>query len=188
MTSVSIELGTEERATNLFAFPNGSSHNWTWQQTVLHWVNQTIRRDFFDGEISADVEQDGGADNWYLVLSSDNPAVQSALFEYKTRLTQMYEAGWDAYCNVLPKLVEDHRWDPRHKDWRFFMPMGLPVVKTKALNFFHYPPQKMLLDLQDYLNDPVPHRIENLIMASDQGIDDRSEAQLFETIIDGYYS
>ena len=184
MASVTIELGSEERAAALFAYPNGKDHDWNLSQTILHWVNQSIRRDFFEGKIEAQVGASSGNTNYDLILTGES-SLQWALDEYKERLSAMYEAGWEAHQTVIPKLKKENRWDPRNKDWRFFMPMGLPVVNTSALNFFHYPPQKMLLDLQDYLNDPVPHRIENLIMASGQGTTDRPTAQLFETIIDG---
>ena len=75
------------------------------------------------------------------------------------------------------------KWDPEKTEkWRFFLPLGLPMVKQKSLQFFHYPPIRLLNPMQDYLQDPVPVRWEELLMAN--GLITKAQTRFYETVID----
>ena len=178
-------IGTVDDAKALYAYPNNQQHGWTLEQTILHWFSMTLKRDFYEDQIISTAFVDTQSDTAELQLKCDalDYALIAAIHDYKTILTKVYAAGIKAYTTVLPKLVADGLWDPRNKDWRFFMPMGLTMLRSQAVQFFHYPPQKMLLDLQDYLNDPVPYRVEDMLMVN--GVPDRDHAQAYECIIDG---
>lgn len=182
LVNYQIDIGTIQEAEILYAYPNNPSLGWTLEQTIEHWVNQTIKRDAYEGQIKVYVSVFNSANLVAMTLTADQ-SLQPVLALYAQKLKAIYKAGLKAHNTVIPKLKKDGLWDPRHKNWRFFMPMGLPMVRPEALQFFHYPPQKMLDDLQDYLDDPVPHRVENLLMAL--GVSDRLAAQEFECIVDG---
>lgn len=46
---VDVKLGSTERVTRLFAYPNNCSvicfRNWTLEQTVAHYLSQSVQRD-----------------------------------------------------------------------------------------------------------------------------------------------
>ncbi len=180
MAQVNLALGSVEDVTALYAHPNSPSLNWTLTETVEHWTNQTLTRDGYHSEITAQAKEASG--NIFLTLSGDD-CLAPTLQVYEQKLARFLEIGLEAYKNVRPELKKDGRWDPYNRDWRFFLPLGMAVARPQCLLFFHYPPIKMLIFLQDYLNDPVPWRIETLLCHN--GVPSRSEAQRYETLIDG---
>lgn len=182
IVSVDIPVGTVEEAKIVYAYPNNPNLNWTLEETIEHWVNQTIQRDYYEGQIWIAVIIDQAA-NSVVIRMNGGVDVAASINIYAEKIPAIINAGLKAHNTVIPKLKADGLWDPRKKGWRFFMPMGLPMVRTQALQFFHYPPEKMLNNLQDYLNDPVPHRVENLLMNC--GVSDRPAAQAYECIVDG---
>ncbi len=185
MTTVQIPLGQTTDVAVLFAYPNNSDLDWTLCQTIEHWFNQTLVRDGYGSapsQIFAYAEEFGAQVT--LSLRADDTLIR-VLQLYATRLGKLLTIAWEAYTTVIPLLKQKGKWDPRHYGWRFFLPLGLPMVNQRSLQFFHYPPIKMLAgkNMQDYLNDPVPYRIEELLMQN--GISDQQQARQFETIIDG---
>jgi hypothetical protein len=180
-----VMIGTIADATALYAFPNNATLGWTLEQTIEHWFRMTLARDGFGTQISQTAIVDTSADTVILRLTCGLGQIEAmeATAAYAAILPKIYAAGLKAYHNVIPLLKAKGLWDPRNKDWHFFMPMGLPMLLAKSVQFFHYPPQKMLFDMQDYLDDPVPYRVEDLLMAN--GVSNRSEAQTYECIVDG---
>ena len=55
------------------------------------------------------------------------------------------------------------------------------MLNQKALLFFHYPPIRLLETNQDYLNDPVPVRCEELLTANGVAT---ADLPLFNTVMD----
>lgn len=174
-----ILIGTVDEATILFTYPNNSSEQ-SLEHTIEHWFSQTLKRDFLDTLISCTVEFEGSF--VFLQLKGTTDVAKKGIEAYADILPKFLAAGLKAHNEVIPKIIKEEKWDPRDKNWRFFMPLGLSMVNNKALHFFHYPPQKML-ELQNYLDDPVPHRIENLM--TECGVSDRDHAQAYECIVDG---
>lgn len=56
------------------------------------------------------------------------------------------------------------------------------MVSQRSLQFFHYPPIRLLDTMQDYLDDPVPVRWAELLEAN--GVKNDQEAWLYETVVD----
>ena len=181
-----ITIGTVNEAKIVYSYPNTDALQWTLAETIEHWFNQTLQRDFLDTVIACKAQVDEAEEDKdskvSLLLKPLASEAAGAITEYARILPAFYKAGLKAYERI-PELKEKKKWDPRGKGWRFFMPLGLSMVNNKALHFFHYPPEKMLKNLQDYLNDPVPHRLENLMMACD--VPTRRHAQRYECIVDG---
>jgi hypothetical protein len=59
----------------------------------------------------------------------------------------------------------------------------MAMIRQKTLNFFHYPPIRLLNAMRDYLDDPVPVRLIELMEAN--GVASEEEAWLFSTVMDG---
>ena len=186
---VTIALGSEDRVSQLYSFPNSPTCPWTLAETVKHWFDMTLAR---DGLAEKGARASVSVGNQGVVLTLDGPdAVQDPLKQYAVRLPQFLSNGWDALTNVVPKLKADKRWDPSldtpkpgeppYHPWRFFLPHGMTMLNQKALLFFHYPPIRLLDTNQDYLDDPVPVRCEELLSAN--GVAD-SDLPLFNTVMD----
>lgn len=90
---------------------------------------------------------------------------------------------WPKWLN-LPKNDINKLWDPQKTGkWRFFLPVGMAMINLKSLQFFHYPPIRLLNTMRDYLNDPVPVRLIELLETN--GVASEPEAWLYSTVMDG---
>ncbi|MDZ4401338.1 deoxyribonuclease II family protein [Prosthecobacter sp.] len=192
MSTTSISLGTEDRLTILYSYPNVTGDTKSLADTIAHWFGQTLVRDGC-ASASASVRVDGTG-NYFLDLTGpDNLAASFA--GYAKRLPQFLANGWAAWTNVVPMLQKTGKWDPcpdkpasSYLPWRFFLPHGMPMLNQKALLFFHYPPIRLLQTNQDYLDDPVPVRCEELLAANGvtslPGDLASGDIMLFNTVMD----
>lgn len=192
MSTISINLGTADRLTVLYSYPNFTGDKKSLADTISHWFGQTLIRDGCVGA-SASVRIDGTG-NYFLDLTGpDNLAASFA--GYAKRLPQFLANGWNAWTNVVPMLQKTGKWDPcpdkpasSYLPWRFFLPHGMPMLNQKALLFFHYPPIRLLETNQDYLDDPVPVRCEELLAANGvtslPGNLASGDIMLFNTVMD----
>lgn len=195
---VSIPLGPESRVAQLFAYPNSPTVNWSLSDTVLHWFRLTLKRDGLEASgatasvvVKAKTEAVGKLTRSYndYTLVLDGPkAIQADLKQYQDRFVAFLNNGWEALTNAVPKVFMDGRWDPSpdpqppvYHTWRFFLPLGMALLKQRALLFFHYPPIRLLETNQDYLDDPVPVRCEQLLLANGMSPDD---VPFFNTVLD----
>ncbi|NTS77826.1 hypothetical protein HR060_13280 [Catenovulum sp. SM1970] len=193
MAQVEIPLGKEEQLIQLYSFPNIPGSKETLSETILHWFKQTLERDGFaskDNPATAEINVNG--DDYTLVITGPD-----AIEGYKERLPKFHEDGLKALkviealkheTRTWPKGLtiptEDKVWDPQNTgQWRFFMSLGMAMLNQKALNFFHYPPIRLLDPMRDYLNDPVPVRLIELMAAN--GLTEKEDAWLYSTVMDG---
>src|SRR5262245_16208809 len=194
MARTSIPLGAEDRVALLYSYPNApvapGSPIPSLAATVVRYFAQTLARDGLAAKgATCSIRVQGPDTAPFYVLELEGPARLSPAFaEYAVRLPQFLDHGWDALTCVVPMLKAKGLWDPspdpgpNYRPWRFYLPLGLPMIRQRALQFFHYPPIRLLETFQDYLYDPVPFRCEELLMAN--GVRTRSEAQLYEAVID----
>lgn len=186
MALCSINLGSEETLRGVYSWPNivGSGEtlaDTTLADTILHWFSQTLQRDEVVG-LTPSIRIVNGR---YTLDLDGAPDRQLACTLYAARLPVFLAYGLNALENVVPKIVAAGKWNPDPTNpgdvWRFFMPLGLPMINQKSLQFFHYPPLRLLDPMRDYLNDPVPVRWEELLRAN--GVAKGSEA-LYECVMD----
>jgi len=193
-TSLSIALGTAARLTALYSYPNSPSSKLTLAQTIEHWFGQTLQRDGLTAKgATAKVCVTGG--NYSLDLTGPS-SLAASFAAYGKRLPQFLANGEAALNNVVPMLKNTGKWDPcpdgptpPYHPWRFFLPHGMAMLNQKAVLFFHYPPIRLLDVNQDYLDDPVPVRCEELLKAN--GVASLSpdnlasgDIMLFNTVMD----
>lgn len=166
MALCSINLGAQQDVQKLFSWPNIAGDGSPLTDTVRYWFAQTLQRDG-NAAIAASVRVDGG--NCFLDLDGP-PSAQSACGAYAERLTAFLAHGLAAVNDVVPQIVAAGKWNPDPTQpgdvWRFFLPLGLPLLSQRSLQFFHYPPLRLLDPMRDYLNDPVPKRWEELLRAN----------------------
>ena len=181
MALCSINLGSEETLRGLYSWPNIPDSDETLAGTILHWFAQTLVRDKVANVTPTLRMTDAGC-----MLDLDGPPqAQAACALYAERLPVFLANGLAALDNVVPAIKAAGKWNPDPTQpgdvWRFFLPIGLPMVNQKSLQFFHYPPLRLLDPMRDYLNDPVPVRWEELLRAN--GVAEGNEA-LYECVMD----
>ena len=176
-----INLGDEASVKLAFSYPNIPAKETSLEDTVLHWCEQMLDRDGLKAK-GALAKVSISEQQCNLELEG-NKSLDVDFAIYAERLPKLLSIGLKAHKNVFPVLEKEGKWDPENTGkWRFFLPLGLPMVKQKSLQFFHYPPIRLLDPMQDYLEDPVPVRWEELLMAN--GLITQAQARFYETVVD----
>lgn len=197
MSSFRIDLGSSTALKQLFSYPNAPGSAESLAATIRHWFDQMIARDGFAAQATATVSVDGS--DFILDLSGPDE-----LKGYVSQVPQFLKHGsqalgvieqikandktttkaWPDWLKQNYPSLKPRVWDPLDRgNWRFFLPLGMAMLNQKAVNFFHYPPMRLLDAMRDYLDDPVPVRLIELMKANGMVTDE--EAWLFSTVMDG---
>ncbi|MBV4477207.1 hypothetical protein N8H74_27625 [Pseudomonas sp. B2M1-30] len=168
---VDLKLGSTERVTRLFAYPNNCNvicfRNWTLEQTVEHYLTQSVQR---DGYTSAKVRVKTDNGQLYTEISGVPKG-------YDKPLKALLDAGDLAY-NGASKLNADGKWA---YSWYLFLPLGMALENRKSVELLHFPPDYSLTQAQDYLRSNTTDRWAALL--TDNGIPaDKTPA--YQTIVD----
>ncbi|MCF5700871.1 hypothetical protein [Pseudomonas syringae] len=168
---VDLKLGSTERVTRLFAYPNNCSvicyRNWTLEQTVAHYLTQSVQR---DGYAAAKVLVKTDNDQLYAEISGVPEG-------YDKPLSALLDAGDLAYTGAS-KLNADGKWA---YSWYLFLPLGMALENRKSVELLHFPPDYSLTQAQDYLRSNTTDRWATLL--TDNGIP-ADQTPAFQTIID----
>ena len=168
---VDLNLGSTERVTRLFAYPNNCNvicfRNWTLEQTVEHYLTQSVQR---DGYKTAKV-----------LVKTENKQLHAHISGvpkgYDKPLTALLNAGDLAY-NGANKLSADGKWT---YNWYLFLPLGMALENRKSVELLHFPPDYSLTQAQDYLRSATTDRWATLL--TDNGIP-AAQTPGYQTIID----
>ncbi|WP_025109375.1 hypothetical protein [Pseudomonas sp. H1h] len=168
---VDLKLGSTERVTRLFAYPNNCSvicyRNWSLEQTVAHYLSQSVQRD--------------GYANAKVLVKNDNGQIHVEISGvpkgYDKPLSALLDAGDLAY-NGASKLNADGKWA---YSWYLFLPLGMALENRKSVELLHFPPDYSLTQAQDYLRSNTTDRWATLL--TDNGIP-ADQTPAYQTIID----
>jgi hypothetical protein len=101
--------------------------------------------------------------------------------KYGPMMQKFVNAGATGWSSVLACQGAAGCWNnPAAKDWAFFLPLGLPVTKQKAVTFLNYPPNDSLCG-SNYLANFTMGRWDRVMQAA--GI---SKPILYNTIVDAH--
>ncbi|WP_110949858.1 hypothetical protein [Pseudomonas bohemica] len=168
---VDVSLGSKERVTRLFAYPNNCNvicfRNWTLEQTVEHYLTQSVQR---DGYASATVSVVDDNDQLHARISGVPDG-------YDQPLTALLNAGDLAYTGA-EKLNVDGKFA---YNWYLFLPLGMALENRKSVQLLHFPPDYSLTQAQDYLRSATSDRWAELL--TDNGIP-ADQTPAYQTIID----
>ncbi len=168
---VDLKLGSTERVTRLFAYPNNCSvicfRNWTLEQTVEHYLTQSVQRDGYSAA-KVRVKTDNG--QLYVEISGVPDG-------YEKPLAALLDAGDLAYKGAS-KLNADGKWA---YNWYLFLPLGMALDNRKSVELLHFPPDYSLTQAQDYLRSATTDRWATLL--TDNGIA-AEQTPGYQTIID----
>lgn len=185
MAKTSIPLGQPDQLKILFSYPNIPTDNEPLEQTILHWFGATLTRDGLQAEM-ASVRVDGNQ----FFLDLDGPT-DDEIKVYADRFPKILKLGWNAWSGPIQQIMSRKlwstdgvirpMWDPNATgNWRFFLTLGVGIVNHRTLQFFHYPPQRLLNPLRDSMQDPVTYRCRDLLIANGVAQD---ETKFYETRI-----
>ncbi|VVP64880.1 hypothetical protein [Pseudomonas fluorescens] len=168
---VDLKLGSTERVTRLFAYPNNCSvicfRNWTLEQTVAHYLTQSVQRD--------------GYANAKVLVKTDNDQIYAEISGvpqgYDKPLSALLDAGDLAYTGAS-KLNADGKWA---YSWYLFLPLGMALENRKSVELLHFPPDYSLTQAQDYLRSNTTDRWATLLTANGIPAD---QTPAYQTIID----
>lgn len=168
---VQLDLGTTQRVTPLFAYPNNCTavcfRPWTLEQTVAHYVNQSVLR---DGYTNANVSVKT-VNNEVLVNITGVPST------YGQPLLNLLTTGESALAGGN-QLNGDKKWA---YNWYLFLPLGMALENRKSIELMHFPPDYSLTQAQDYLYSKTTDRWASLLAAN--GIPD-AQTPMYQTIVD----
>jgi len=168
---IGLKLGSTERVTRLFAYPNNCNvicfRNWTLEQTVEHYLTQSVQR---DGYSAAKV-----------LVKTDNNQLYAEITgvprSYEKPLAALLDAGDLAYTGAS-KLNADGKWA---YSWYLFLPLGMALENRKSIELLHFPPDYSLTQAQDYLRSATTDRWATLLTVN--GIP-AAQTPGYQTIID----
>lgn len=168
---IGLKLGSTERVTRLFAYPNNCNvicfRNWTLEQTVEHYLTQSVQR---DGYSAAKV-----------LVKTDNDQLYAEITgvprSYEKPLAALLDAGDLAYTGAS-KLNADGKWA---YSWYLFLPLGMALENRKSIELLHFPPDYSLTQAQDYLRSATTDRWATLLTVN--GIP-AAQTPGYQTIID----
>lgn len=168
---VDLKLGSTERVTRLFAYPNNCSvicyRNWSLEQTVAHYLSQSVQRD--------------GYANAKVLVKNDNGQIYVEISGvpkgYDKPLSALLDAGDLAYTGAS-KLNADGKWA---YSWYLFLPLGMALENRKSVELLHFPPDYSLTQAQDYLRSNTTDRWATLLSANGIPAD---QTPAYQTIID----
>ncbi|TDV58831.1 hypothetical protein [Pseudomonas sp. LP_7_YM] len=168
---VDVALGSKDRVTRLFAYPNNCNvicfRNWTLEQTVEHYLTQSVQR---DGYASATVSVVNDNDKLHAKISGVPDG-------YDKPLTALLDAGDLAYTGAT-KLNSEGKFA---YNWYLFLPLGMALENRKSVELLHFPPDYSLIQAQDYLRSATTDRWAELL--TDNGIP-ADQTPAYQSIID----
>ncbi|ROM97298.1 hypothetical protein [Pseudomonas brassicacearum] len=166
-----LKLGSTERVTQLFAYPNNCNvicyRNWTLEQTVEHYLTQSVQR---DGYTTAKVQVKTDNNQLYANISGVPK-------DYAKPLTALLDAGDLAHAGAN-KLNADGKWA---YSWYLFLPLGMALENRKSVELLHFPPDYSLTQAQDYLESKTTDRWATLLTANGIAAE---QTPAYQTIID----
>jgi hypothetical protein len=168
---VEVPLGSTQRVTQLFAYPNNCSvicfRPWSLEQTVEHYLNQSLQRDGYSRAKVSVKSHDGE-------VSATFSGVPDS---YGQPLTALLNTADLAYQGAR-QLNSDGKWA---YSWYLFLPLGMALENRKSIELLHFPPDYSLTQAQDYLESATTDRWATLL--TDNGIP-AGETPAYQTIID----
>ncbi len=165
-----IDLGSKERVTALFSYPNAGHADQTLEQTVALWITSSLKRDGFPNS-PLEVFPDG--DHYTARISgAQTPAIEAFRENYEAFLS-IGDLGLAAFN----QFQQSGKGSPA---WRFLLPLGEAMGNAKTIEIMDFPPIT-LLNTQDYLLSKTTHRWKSLLSVN--GVAD-GDLDLYSCILD----
>ncbi|WP_035061569.1 hypothetical protein [Andreprevotia chitinilytica] len=151
--SITVPLGSTQRVTTLFSYPNCldkcPTPPPTLEATVEHYFNLSVQR---DGYLNAQVKVMSEGGQVYAAISNV-PA------DYSNVIQRFLKTGDLGYADAQ-KLKAAGKWQ---SDWYFFLPLGFAMRNNPTVQLLHFPPDTVMTQTQDYLQAATTKRWASLL-------------------------
>ena len=167
-----VDLGPRAELAPLFSYP-ANCHEvcflpQTLEDTIRLYIRASLDRDLFHAS-SVAVRANG--DRILAEISGDAAA------PYANMLPRFLAAG-ALGLTASRQLNADNKW---RYNWRFLLPLGLPMVRHRTVQLLHFPPDYVLSRDQDYLAAHTTTRWAELLTVNGVAATDTS---LYQNIVD----
>jgi len=167
-----LDLGARDQVAALFAFPNNCISvcfiDQTLPETIKVYLDATMRRDGWSGT-GVTVDEQAGR----IVANFSGPGATA----YDTALPAFLAVGGKGLDGARA-LNAKKAWQ---YNWRFFLPLGLAMMRHKTVELLHFPPDYGLERDQDYLSAHTTQRWAELLEANGVA---KAETDSYQTIVD----
>ena len=145
--SAVVNIGNEEQATRLFAYPNQGHESDSLEETILHYLKDSIAREgLLAGQVAVSVSSAGCT----ATISGLDP-------DQATAVRDRYQAFFD---NCIVGLAGADAFQASGKmdaGWTFLVPLGIPLAYAAAVEVMDFPPLTLIQN-QDYLRSKTTSR------------------------------
>jgi hypothetical protein len=167
---VFVEFGDRATTMMLFSYPNAGHEDQTPEETIEHYFSDSLLRE----EISAfQVAAELSDEQCRVRLSADNA---DALAQIARRYQTFFDIGKIGLQDA-DAFRASGKWDA---NWRFFLPLGVPIAFARAIEIMDFPPLTLISN-QDYLKSKTTSRWWELLILN--GVSDADKA-LYSCILD----
>ena len=165
MASVStIKLGSENITKILFSYPNDGHEADSLETTIKHYLNDSLSREHV-GDFNINVRTQQG--DYLIDVTCETSAIAESIRQRYQKFFDIGKLGFTA----AKDFQATGSWKP---DWKFLLPLGLPMEFAKALEVMDFPPLS-LIQKQDYLNSKTTNRWWELLILN--GVPEPEKAQ-----------
>lgn len=177
----SILLGlSQAELAEVYSFEPAANGGGTLDEQIEHFVRQTLAREAIAVQVTPLSQHGKLVFEKHGISDAERERLWLYVRSFEPRYLQMLRNAREA-LKVLPIIKargprdrhDEKPWDPDQLitpnpalAWRPFFGHGLPLVEPRCVQLFHYPPLRLLQEYRDYLNDPVPRKVELLLLAN----------------------
>lgn len=167
---VSVELGSEAQAKRLFSYPNKGHENDDLAKTIKHYMVDAINREAIPGvSVSVSVSPTSCL---VKLVGPHEPTLKSLKATYE----EFFKTG-EVGLVLADSFSQSDKWK---SNWKFLLPLGVPVLRAHAVEVMNFPPVS-LIEKQDYYDSKTTNRWWALLLAN--GVSD-AEKYLYSCILD----
>jgi hypothetical protein len=167
---VFVEFGDGATTRLLFSYPNLGHEDQTLEETIEHYFNDSLRRE----ELTTfKVAPEVSDDLCRVRISADDT---DALAQIASRYQAFFDIGKIGLRDANAFRASG-KWEP---NWRFFLPLGIPMAFARAVEIMDFPPLTLISN-QDYLKSKTTSRWWELLILN--GVADADKA-LYSCILD----
>ncbi len=170
MASFSIRIGTIQEAIALFSYPNDGHEEDSLEDTVLHYVRDSLQR-----EASGITNVAVSTLLTHISVTFDHPDAGFGSLTTK-RYGNFFALGLKGLA-LTEAFKKTGNWSTK---WKFLLPLGLPLECGSAVEVMDFPPLS-LIKKQDYLNSKTTKRWWELLQLN--GVSPRELAR-YSCIVD----
>jgi hypothetical protein len=169
-TTVEIDFSSAAIATALFSYPNTGHENQTLEETIEHYLNDSLSRE--------------GLANFQVAAGPDGGGYKVAVTLGDAAVAEQIRASYQAFFDMGRTGLQDAqafqgtgKWSA---SWEFLLPVGVPITFAYAVEVMDFPPLTLISN-QDYLKSKTTSRWWELLV--ENGVTDGEKAR-YSCILD----